>query len=67
MNLAAGLKRLVLGPEHKPIPNLNRNDRCWCGSGRKYKACHQAEDNRRRSTELAAAATQKTTSLKRGF
>ncbi|MGF7121267.1 SEC-C metal-binding domain-containing protein [Rhodococcus sp. BE178] len=21
-------------------PELGRNDRCWCGSGRKYKACH---------------------------
>jgi len=23
-----------------PRPGLGRNDRCWCGSGRKYKACH---------------------------
>lgn len=21
-------------------PRVGRNDRCWCGSGRKYKACH---------------------------
>lgn len=21
-------------------PGLGRNDRCWCGSGRKYKSCH---------------------------
>jgi hypothetical protein len=21
-------------------PKLGRNDRCWCGSGRKFKACH---------------------------
>ncbi len=21
-------------------PDLGRNDRCWCGSGRKYKSCH---------------------------
>ncbi|MET7770260.1 SEC-C domain-containing protein [Nocardia sp. NPDC005366] len=21
-------------------PELGRNDRCWCGSGRKYKSCH---------------------------
>ncbi|MDV6245294.1 SEC-C metal-binding domain-containing protein [Rhodococcus opacus] len=21
-------------------PDLRRNDRCWCGSGRKFKACH---------------------------
>ena len=25
---------------------LGRNDPCWCGSGRKYKACHQAFDER---------------------
>lgn len=25
---------------------LGRNDKCWCGSGRKYKACHEAFDDR---------------------
>lgn len=24
--------------------HLGRNDPCWCGSGRKYKRCHLAED-----------------------
>jgi hypothetical protein len=24
--------------------NLGRNELCWCGSGRKYKACHLAAD-----------------------
>ncbi len=23
---------------------LGRNDKCWCGSGRKYKACHERSD-----------------------
>lgn len=23
---------------------LGRNDKCWCGSGKKYKACHQNND-----------------------
>ncbi|WP_373235210.1 SEC-C metal-binding domain-containing protein [Mycobacterium marinum] len=23
-----------------PRPDLGRNERCWCGSGRKYKVCH---------------------------
>ena len=23
---------------------LGRNDGCWCGSGKKYKACHEAFD-----------------------
>ena len=25
---------------------IGRNDPCWCGSGRKYKACHQAFDEK---------------------
>lgn len=24
-----------------------RNEACWCGSGKKYKRCHLAEDLRR--------------------
>ena len=28
-------------------PELGRNDPCWCGSGKKYKHCHMAEDMRR--------------------
>lgn len=45
------LGRSLDGPDHplysvletfQPVerPGLGRNDRCWCGSGRKYKACH---------------------------
>ena len=25
---------------------LNRNDLCWCGSGKKYKKCHMDYDER---------------------
>ncbi len=25
---------------------ISRNDPCWCGSGRKYKVCHEAFDDR---------------------
>ena len=25
---------------------LGRNDKCWCNSGKKYKACHQAFDEK---------------------
>jgi len=67
MNLAAGLKRLVLGPEEEKIPNLKRNDRCWCGSEKKYKACHQAADDRKRAAHRAASSKQQAGSLKRGF
>ena len=28
------------------MPNPGRNDECWCGSGKKYKKCHYATDNR---------------------
>jgi hypothetical protein len=54
MNLRRSLRRLVLGPGQQAIPVLGRNDRCWCGSGKKYKACHLASDDRKRSAELSA-------------
>lgn len=28
--------------KHLPPIRLERNDPCWCGSGRKYKKCHGA-------------------------
>ncbi len=28
------------------MKKLGRNDACWCGSGRKYKACHMAFDEK---------------------
>ncbi|MEL7370913.1 MAG: SEC-C metal-binding domain-containing protein, partial [Myxococcota bacterium] len=31
-----------------------RNDPCWCGSGKKYKKCHQKEDSEK---DRAARAT----------
>ncbi len=27
-------------------PKVGRNDPCWCGSGKKYKNCHQREDEK---------------------
>lgn len=35
---------------------LGRNDPCHCGSGQKYKKCHQAEDDAKKSAELSAQA-----------
>lgn len=29
------------------LPDIGRNDPCRCGSGKKYKHCHMAEDRRR--------------------
>ena len=28
------------------MQKIGRNDPCWCGSGRKYKTCHQAFDEK---------------------
>ena len=28
------------------MKKLGRNDACWCGSGKKYKACHMAMDEK---------------------
>lgn len=36
-------------------PKVGRNDRCPCGSGKKYKKCHLAADQAERETERAAA------------
>ncbi len=60
MNLRKGLKRLVLGPEQQAIPMLGRNDRCWCGSGKKYKACHLDTDNRKRVADRNAMVGSRT-------
>lgn len=30
--------------DNEPVPG--RNDACWCGSGKKYKKCHQRKDER---------------------
>jgi hypothetical protein len=33
---------------------LGRNDPCHCGSGKKYKKCHEAGDDAKEAAELAA-------------
>lgn len=35
------------------MKKLGRNDACWCGSGRKYKACHMAFDEKLQQFERA--------------
>ena len=30
----------------KMYKRLERNDQCWCGSGKKYKSCHAAFDDK---------------------
>lgn len=34
------------------MEKLGRNDKCWCGSGKKYKSCHMAIDDRIHYYEL---------------
>ena len=55
MGLLDSLKRLLLGGPVEAIPDLGRNDPCWCGSGEKYKHCHMESDERKRSARRAAA------------
>jgi SEC-C motif len=45
--------------KNKPVPNVGRNDECWCGSGLKYKRCHMSRDAQKKSKELAAACWSK--------
>ena len=43
MSFATGRAKMIPpAPDKKP----ERNDPCWCGSGRKYKACHEAFDEK---------------------
>ena len=36
---------------------LQRNDPCWCGSGKKYKKCHYAFDERLKLYESPVSYT----------
>ncbi len=38
--------------------NLGRNDPCHCGSGKKYKQCHLAEDEAKARAGRAKAAAE---------
>ena len=55
MGFMDALKRIALGAGEAPVPVLGRNDQCWCGSGEKYKRCHLSQDERKRSSQRAAA------------
>lgn len=37
----------------KMAKKINRNDPCWCGSGRKYKVCHERFDSKIHQAQLA--------------
>ena len=41
-------QRLTPKVDVRPVrPKLGRNEKCWCGSGKKYKRCHWQEDRSR--------------------
>ena len=37
-------------------PQIGRNDPCWCGSGKKYKACHMKSDRAKAGGKAVPAA-----------
>ena len=49
-----GLFDKLLGRPPKSARNLGRNAECWCGSGKKYKHCHYASDQKYFSRIYAA-------------
>lgn len=44
--------------------NIGRNDPCWCGSGKKYKACHMAADAKMKGFALRGIEVPKRQLLK---
>lgn len=44
--VGVGCQMAVGKGERRMFKKLGRNEVCWCGSGRKYKACHERFDDR---------------------
>ncbi len=45
MGLFHKVLNLIKGEEGtRPVVLPGRNEPCWCGSGKKYKKCHQPDD-----------------------
>lgn len=45
------------------LKTTGRNDSCPCGSGKKYKKCHLAEDEAAKHEELSKAAEEREAAL----
>jgi len=41
------LARVLGGKPKKTAPQIQRNEPCYCGSGKKYKRCHYDSDQKR--------------------
>ncbi len=39
--------------DETPAVRPGRNDRCWCGSGKKYKLCHLREDEKKQKSYVS--------------
>ncbi len=48
MGLFERIKNVFQDAEEKaPVIKPERNEPCWCGSGKKYKKCHLLEDDKK--------------------
>jgi uncharacterized protein YecA (UPF0149 family) len=48
MGLFERIKSVFQDAEEKvPAVKPERNEPCWCGSGKKYKKCHLLEDDKK--------------------
>lgn len=52
LDLLLGVDKTTAEPA-PPRELPGRNEPCWCGSGKKYKACHAPQDERLREQERA--------------
>lgn len=48
MGVIEFLNRVFPPKESDQSRNVGRNESCWCGSGKKYKACHLPADEKKR-------------------
>ena len=54
MGLFERIKSVFQGAEEKPAVRPERNERCWCGSGKKYKKCHLLEDDKKATAKACS-------------
>jgi len=40
------LKKIFARTPPPEAQDMQRNEPCWCGSGKKYKKCHQPSDQK---------------------
>lgn len=57
MGLFVRIKSVFQGAEEKaPAIKPERNEPCWCGSGKKYKKCHLPEDDKKAAARACSPA-----------